>query len=104
MLCGKKVMPQITFLPAKIRRENWAQYNFYGTLPETFSSFQVTNPIFPNTIFSSYEHTCTPTIPSGHWLALSLVQHALTIRDSQLCRLRSDVVTCNHVPFWMALT
>ncbi len=26
------------------------------------------------------------------------------IRDSRLCPLRSDVVTCNHVPFWIALT
>jgi hypothetical protein len=27
-----------------------------------------------------------------------------SIRDSRLCRLHSNVVTCNHVPFWMALT
>ncbi len=61
------------------------------------------NPIFPDTVFSSYEHTHTPTVPSGYWLALTLVQHASNIRDSQLCRLRSDVVTCNNVSFWMAL-
>ncbi len=36
------------------------------------------NPIFPDTIFSSYERTCTPTVPSGHWLASLLVQHALS--------------------------
>jgi hypothetical protein len=35
----------------------------------------------------------------GHWLAWSLVQYALTIRDSRLCRLRSDAVSStNHVP------
>jgi hypothetical protein len=62
------------------------------------------SPIFPNTVFSSYEFTRMPTVPSGHWLASLLVQHASTIKDSLLCRLRSDVVTCNHVPFWMALT
>jgi hypothetical protein len=61
------------------------------------------NPTFPDTVFSSYERTRTPTVPSGHWLASLLVQHASTIRDSRLCRLRSDVVTCNHVPFWMTL-
>ncbi len=134
MLCVKNVMSQITFLPVKIRRENLVRYNFYCTLPENFSSFQVTqmrlethasgnacvwkcmrlethaspgasmSPIFPNTVFCSYERIRTPTVPSGHWLASSLVQHALTIRDSRLCHLRSNVVTCNHVPFWMALT
>jgi hypothetical protein len=36
----------------------------------------------------------------GHWLALLLAQHALTIRDSRLCRLRSDAFFLpNHVPF-----
>jgi hypothetical protein len=134
MLCGKNVMSRITLLPVKIRRENLVRYNFYCTLAENFSSFQVTqmrlethtsgnacvwkhmhlethaspdasmNPIFPNTVFCRYERTRTPTVPSGHWLASSLVRHALTIRDSLLCCLRSDVVTCNHVPFWMALT
>jgi hypothetical protein len=134
MLRGKNVMSRITFLPVKIRREDLVRYNFYCTIPENFSSFQVTqmrlethasgnacvwkfmhlemhaspdasmNPIFPNTVFCCYERTRTPRVPSGHWLASSLVQHASTIRDSRLCRLRSDVVTCNHVPFWIALT
>jgi hypothetical protein len=134
MRCSKNVMSRITFLPFKIQRENLVRCIFYCTLPENFSSFEVTqmrlethasgnacvwkcirlethasqdvsmNPIFPTTVFCSYERTRTPTVPSGHWLALSLVQHALTIRDSWLCHLHSNVVTCNHVPFWMALT
>jgi hypothetical protein len=134
MLRGKNVMSRITFLPVKIQWENLLRYNFHCTLPENFSSFQVTqmhlethasgntciwkcmhlethaspdtsmNPIFPNTVFCSYERTCTPTVPSDHWLASLLVQHASTIRDSRLCRLRSNVVTCNHISFWMALT
>jgi hypothetical protein len=134
MLRGKNLMSRITFLPVKIRRENLVRYNFYCTLPENLSSFQVTqmrlethvsgnaciwkrmrlemhaspdasmNPIFPNIVFCRYKRTRTPTVPSGHWLASLLVQPASTIRDSRLCRLCSNVVTCNHVPFWMALT
>jgi hypothetical protein len=81
----------------------------YGTVPtvpylKNFSSFQVTNPLFSNTLFCSSERTFTPTVLSGHWLASLLVQHALTIRDSRLCHLRSNVVTCHHVTFRMALT
>ncbi len=30
-------------------------------------------------------------VPPGHWLSSLLVQHALTIRDSRLCRLHSNV-------------
>jgi hypothetical protein len=81
----------------------------YGTVPtvpylKNFSSFQVMNPLFSNTVFCSSEHTRTPTVPSGHWLASLLMQNASTIRDSGLCCLHSNVVTCNHVPFRMALT
>jgi hypothetical protein len=39
------------FLPRKIRRENRVWYSIYCTLLETFSSFQVRDPIFPNTYF-----------------------------------------------------
>jgi hypothetical protein len=42
MLCGKNVMSRITFLPVKIPSEIMIQNNFYCTLPENFSSFQVT--------------------------------------------------------------
>jgi hypothetical protein len=53
----------------------------YGTVPtapylKNFLSFQVMNPLFSNTVSRSYEHTRTPTVPSGHWLASLLVQHA----------------------------
>jgi hypothetical protein len=47
MLCGKNMMTRVTFLPEKIQKENWKWSNLYCTLPENYSRFQVTNPIFP---------------------------------------------------------
>jgi hypothetical protein len=46
------------------------------------------NPIFPDTVFSSYERTRTPTVPSGNWLASSLVQHALS-SDGEAVRVKN---------------
>jgi hypothetical protein len=55
---------------------------------ETHASLDVyMNPIFPDTIFSSYERTRTPTVPSGHWLASLLVQHASNHSHCQ-CKLK----------------